>query len=117
MIKFLTGLKAEGSTHPLKVNAEFLTWATNITMQCQNQSFFTTKQGHIGLGPSSMIKGDKICIFQGMSWPAVLRWNDEKSAYFFVGLAYMRGIMAGEVFGMKEGQNSGVAERENFTIC
>jgi hypothetical protein len=117
MIKFLVGLKVKGSTHPLKVEAEFLTWATNITMQCQNRSFFTTKQGHIGLGPSSMIKGDKICIFQGMPRPAVLRWNGEKSAYFFVGLAYMRGIMAGEVFGMKEGQNSGVAERENFTIC
>ncbi len=103
MIKFLASLKVKVSAHPLKVEAELLTWATNITMQCQNRSFFTTKKGHIGLEPSSMIKGDKICIFQGMPWPAVLRWNGEKSAYFFVGLAYMRGIMTGEVLGMKEG--------------
>lgn len=122
MITFLEGLNVKDSTHPIFLSThpfevEFLSWANNITGKCQNRSFFTTKHGRIGLGPSSMIKGDKICIFQGMPWPAVLRWNGEKSAYFFVGLAYVHGIMAGEVFRMKEGQNSGVAERENFTIC
>jgi hypothetical protein len=122
LITFLEGLKVKGSTYPTMCTThpwevEFLTWGKTITMQCQNRSFFTSKQGQIGLGPSLMIKGDKICIFQGMPWPAVLRWNSEKSAYFFVGLAYIRGIMAGEVFRMREGQNSGFAERENFTIC
>jgi hypothetical protein len=64
-----------------------------------------------------MVKGDKICVFQGMPWPVVLRWNDEKSAYFFIGLAYVHGIMAGEVFTMKEDQNNGVEELESFIIC
>ncbi|KAK0507108.1 hypothetical protein JMJ35_010566 [Cladonia borealis] len=121
MITFLDGLKVEDSTHPMFLSThpfevEFLSWAYNIGNICLNRSFFTTKHGRIGLGPSSMIKGDKICIFQGMPWPAVLRWNGEKSAYFFVGLAYTHGIMAGEAFRTKEDQNDGVIERENFTI-
>jgi hypothetical protein len=52
-----------------------------------------------------MIKGDKICVFKGMPWPAVLRWNGEKSAYILVGLAYVRCIMQGELFNSKD-QNS-----------
>ena len=63
-----------------------------------------------------MVKGDKICVFQGMPWPAVLRWNGEKSAYIFVGLAYVHDIMQGELFESKD-ESSGVAELETFTIC
>jgi uncharacterized membrane protein YuzA (DUF378 family) len=40
-----------------------------------------------------------------MSWPAVLRWNGEKSAYIVVGFAYVRCIMQGELFNSKD-QNS-----------
>ena len=120
MITFLDGLKVKDSVYPMFLSthpfeAEFLSWAYSLGSICQNRSFFTTKHGRIGLGPSSMIKGDKICIFQGMHWPAVLRWNGEKSAYFFVGFTYTHSIMAGEAF-IKEDQNNEVIERENFII-
>jgi hypothetical protein len=70
-----------------------MSWVNNIGHHCANRAFFITKHGRIGLGLSSMIKGDKACVFKGMSWPAVLRWNGEKSAYIFVNLAYVHGIM------------------------
>jgi hypothetical protein len=119
MIAFLEGFPAvnDSQDDSPPFEAEFLNWTGNITTQCKNRSFFTTKNGRIGLGPATMVKGDKICVFQGMPWPVVLRWNDEKSAYFFIGLAYVHGIMAGEVFTMKEDQNNGVEELESFIIC
>ena len=76
MILFIEGWAVQGS-NPL-CEVEFMSWASNITHHCTNRAFFTTKQGRIGLGPSSMVKGDKICVFQGMPWPAVLRWNGER---------------------------------------
>jgi hypothetical protein len=114
MILWLEGWAVKGPKPPYEV--EFMRWAYKINHHCENRAFFTTKHGQIGLGPSSMTKGDRICVFKGMPWPAVLRWNGRKSAYIFVGVAYVHGIMQGELFNSKD-ENSAVSELETFTIC
>jgi hypothetical protein len=119
MIKYLEGYQMTDETCDPSHSYElgFRKWADNITLQCRNRAFFTTEHGRIGLGLSSMTKGDKICIFRGMPWPTVLRWNNEKSAYSFIGLAYVHGIIEWEGSDMKGDEDSGVAESETFTIC
>jgi hypothetical protein len=64
MVLFLEGWVVQEFNLPFDM--EFISWAANIKNHCTNRAFFTTKQERISLGPSSMIKGDKICVFKGM---------------------------------------------------
>jgi hypothetical protein len=62
----------------------------------RNRSFFHTKDGHVGLGPLTTKPGDLLVILYGSSYPAILRPHEDENCFFFVGLAYVYGIMDGE---------------------
>jgi hypothetical protein len=86
----------------------------NVGRRC-----FMTKQGHVGLGPGKMRKGDVVVVAVGAIAPFVLRPvsnpgdPDEVSAeqYRYVGEAYLHGFMYGEALG-REYQH----ERRTFRV-
>lgn len=56
---------------------------------------FATSHGFIGLAPSSVVVGDSIVLIHGSRYPLLLRRIGE--AHTFQGLAYVHGIMEGEL--------------------
>jgi hypothetical protein len=62
----------------------------------RKRSFFHTEDGYIGLGPQATEPGDLLVILYGSGYPAVLRPHKDEGWFFFVGLAYVHGIMNGE---------------------
>lgn len=68
------------------------------------RSFFTTKNGFVGLGPAAAKSGDMICYFQGARDPFILRPLPTSStgavSAAFVGDTAVVGLMDGE--GLKE---------------
>ncbi|KAH9884610.1 HET-domain-containing protein [Xylariomycetidae sp. FL2044] len=70
-----------------------------------NQTVFITETGFIGLGPSTVERGDEVWIMSGGRVPLLFRalsmgsrqdFRDEGDDYTFVGDAYMPGNMHGE---------------------
>lgn len=66
----------------------------------ENQNFFITKSGYVGIGPPQMKSGDQVWIFSGGNVPFVMRKiDDEKEGcaqLVLVGDAYVHGVMDGE---------------------
>ncbi|CZR51400.1 uncharacterized protein PAC_01275 [Phialocephala subalpina] len=61
------------------------------------RSFFTTKEGYIGLCPASACPGDKICIAFGSFNPLILRSVPGREGHYQVGGAcFVYGLMNGE---------------------
>ena len=60
---------------------------------------FITSRGHLGLGPSAILPGDKIAVLFGAELPFILR-QDDKGYYQIIGEAYVHGIMDGEIMAM-----------------
>jgi hypothetical protein len=64
---------------------------------CYGRKFFTTKAGHVGLGPRSMAVGDLVCILKCAKVPFVLKKHSTLSdTYYLRGEAYVQGLMYGE---------------------
>jgi hypothetical protein len=61
----------------------------------RERSFFTTKEGFIGLAPKAARTGDVVCVLLGCSSPLVLRPIESK--YQVVGECYVEGMMRGEL--------------------
>jgi len=69
-----------------------------------NQAFFVTATGYIGLGPPNLVKGDEVWVLCGGNVPFVLRPQtatrgmapSEACPRYFLGDAYVHGIMHGE---------------------
>lgn len=40
---------------------------------CGGRRIFVTQQGYIGIGPQSLIKGDTVCIFDGVAVCFIMR--------------------------------------------
>lgn len=59
------------------------------------RAFFRTRNGYIGLGPSSIKSGDQACVVLGCRSPLILRPNDDRS-YIVVGECYIDGFMDGK---------------------
>ena len=66
----------------------------------ENQTFFITKSGYIGIGPLKTQPGDQVWVFHGGNVPFVMRnIKEDKEDYpqlTLVGDAYVQGIMDGE---------------------
>jgi hypothetical protein len=74
-----------------------------ICQWCCNRKFFITKSGYMGLGPKIMQEGDLVTVFGGSALPIVLRRRGGRGEmYAMVGVAYVGGIMDGEVFDAKK---------------
>ncbi|KAK5241866.1 hypothetical protein LTR20_010401 [Exophiala xenobiotica] len=90
-----------------------------IEFECKGRAFFTTETGMMGLGPLDIKAGDLVCIFPGVRMPLILRHASvdvqgntiqliqletgmEHIGCTFLGAAFVRGIMYGEVFELRE---------------
>lgn len=62
-----------------------------LTTACSYRSFFITADGRLGIGPSNMRNGDRVCILPGSAVPLILR--KEGVFWRFVGDAYVHEIM------------------------
>ena len=57
--------------------------------------FFRTRNGYIGLAPSSIKSGDQACVVLGCRSPLILRPTNDQS-YMVIGECYIDGFMDGE---------------------
>ncbi|KAK5116258.1 hypothetical protein LTR62_008585 [Meristemomyces frigidus] len=61
------------------------------------RSFFTTTTGQIGLGPRISQPGDLVVVLRDWNMPVILRKRPNGPNYQMTGLAYVHGIMDGEI--------------------
>jgi hypothetical protein len=78
----------------------------------RKRRIFETGRGYLGVGPADMTAGDVLVVLDGCNMPAVLRRVGE--GWFFLGLAFVVGLMEGEVEEMLE---KGKVEVDEFGIC
>ena len=64
-----------------------------ITACCYRRRFFITEGGRFGLGPSKAVYTMRVCLFLGASVPFILLPDFSGSASYFVGQAYVDGLM------------------------
>ncbi|KAJ2998462.1 hypothetical protein NUW58_g299 [Xylaria curta] len=78
------------SSHPLWTALEHSAGQT-----CFDRSVFTTVQGYLGIGPATVVPGDKITVLFGCKVPVILR--EQGRRYHLIGETYVDGVMYGEV--------------------
>jgi hypothetical protein len=66
----------------------------------RDRRIFRTSKGYLGIGPSSLDKGDVVMLVAGVEIPFIFRPLSGRDAVSLVGAAYVHGIMTGEA--MKE---------------
>ena len=76
-----------GTASVFQASLEYVAW---------RRRFFTTRKGHLGLGPRSMKPGDHVCILSGGRVPFLLR--KDGIHHRFVGESYIHGLMKGEAW-------------------
>lgn len=69
-------------------------------------------EGHFGMAPWRVQKGDKICVLLGCSIPLVLRPRLDTNSYEVIGECYLHGFMNGEVLGDLDGERVNIEEFE-----
>jgi hypothetical protein len=100
-LRFRSWLFGESGPHKASEMASgaFINFRKSFFIATQYQSFFTTKNGYIGLGESPQ-PNDEIWILFGGRVPFILRSHPAEShqagSYFLVGDCYVHGIMDGE---------------------
>ena len=62
---------------------------------------FTARGGYVGLGPKTIQRGDKVCIFFGAATPFVLRNKGDGNTDQVLGPAYIHAFMDGTAFEAK----------------
>ena len=80
-----------------------------------SRRMFSTKNGHIGMGPADMEPNDHVMILSGGRTPFIARPSDLESAtggkaYQIVGYAYVHAVMDGEI-------RPSIEQWENFWFC
>ncbi|MCJ1253757.1 hypothetical protein MMC24_001570 [Lignoscripta atroalba] len=87
----------------------------SVVAVTRGRTFFSTRDGRIGLGPPGTREGDLVCVVYSSPTPYILRekaGSDER-LFGFVGEAYVHGIMYGEALGM---ETQGLLSRTTFII-
>ncbi|KAE9370097.1 HET-domain-containing protein, partial [Stipitochalara longipes BDJ] len=59
------------------------------------RKFFITREGHFGIGPAALKKGDELFVLRGSLWPLALRPRNNGN-YELIGDCYLHGFMDGE---------------------
>jgi hypothetical protein len=77
----------------------------------------TTREGYLGIVPAGARSGDIVAVLAGSEMVVILRPADEdlqNGLYKVVGLAYVHGLMDGEIIGMVK---AGKVEVKNMGLC
>lgn len=83
------------------------------TTEWMVRRLITTNQGHIGMVPCRVQKGDQIWVLLGCSIPLVLKKCEGKQTYQVIGECYLHGYMTGEVL---EDLRSGKVKVEDIQL-
>ena len=75
---------------------------TNLLSAGHDRRFFVSSQGYLGIGPSIMEPGDKLCVLFGGSTPYVIRPTSDPNEFLFLGECYTYGLMDGEAIKLWE---------------
>ena len=79
---------------------EFNELYESLVGMMENQTFFLTKSGYMGVGPPQVRRGDQVWVFNGGNVPFVMRKIEEEAEgcpqLTLIGDAYVHGIMDGE---------------------
>lgn len=67
-----------------------------VTISSTGRRMFRTEDGHLGLGPSGIQKGDEVFLIKGCKTPMVLRPTRDPAQWTLVGACYLHGFMEGE---------------------
>lgn len=76
-----------------------------LCLQCsmEDQRFFITGGGRVGIGPRELRAGNLVVVFWGADMPVLLREGEEGEGQRLLGAGYVHGVMEGEAFnGMTE---------------
>jgi hypothetical protein len=68
----------------------------------RGRKYFVTSQGYMGIGPSFMQPGDKVCLLFGGATPYIIRSTSSSDEFLFVGECYIHGLMDGEAIKLCE---------------
>jgi hypothetical protein len=70
-----------------------------VTKRMENRSIYRTADGHLGLGPASLGRGDEVWMIEGAVVPFILRrvQGTEDKVFSLVGETYIHGFMHGEM--------------------
>lgn len=90
----------------------FLQYANTAALR-RGAVCFSTSNGIIGLAPNNIVPGDIVALLQGSRFPVALRPR-ENGCFEFRGLAFINGIMFGEL--LKLGPDAKFEHRD-FTLC
>jgi hypothetical protein len=74
-----------------------LDYLNNVSSACFNRTFFTTRDGRVGLGPPMLETGDTVCIICNSFTPFIIR-STPSGHHELIGEAYVHGLMYGEIF-------------------
>jgi hypothetical protein len=69
----------------------------------RDRAFFVTENGTLCVGPSNVLVGDRVCMFNGARVPSVVRELGIEGYFTLVGEAYVHGLMYGEIETNKDG--------------
>jgi hypothetical protein len=94
------GIVSDGVNIRPPVNMEKMTATLDAVHVhwCQDRRFFVTAAGYMGLGPRCMQPEDIVVVLRGGVTPFILRKKADD--YWFIGEAYVHGIMYGEAVQM-----------------
>jgi hypothetical protein len=73
-----------------------LDYIINVDTACSNRTFFSTRDGRIGLGPSKLETGDLVCVMCNTLTPFIIRPRSGLSHNELIGEAYVHGFIYGE---------------------
>lgn len=93
------GSKPDGAGRQLNMDSRLL-----HRLWMYGRRMAISSQGHICLVPEKARLGDHICIFAGGQVPFIVRAFSDKEQGFFVGEAYVHGIMDGEAWDVSKVQ-------------
>jgi hypothetical protein len=70
-------------------------YLTALYNMFEGRRFYITGKGRLGVGPTSLQRGDRVFIFKGARFPVLLR-DVGNGRHTFLGACYVEGIMHGE---------------------
>jgi hypothetical protein len=96
---------------PVSAHVSFA-FEQSIQIMQSGRRLITTTTGYIGLAPSGVKRGDKVCVLLGCHVPLILRPMGDH--FQVIGDAYIHGVMHGEAV---DGVRGGTFTLRDFHLC